>query len=416
MILEFRVRNYRSFRDKSVLSLVASGDKSHRDRNVIETGIRSLPGALRAVAIYGGNASGKSNLVRALSLMRGLVLGSTQLQPGNQFNVQPFQLDLEHRDKPSEFELTFIKNGTRYQYGFSVTPQRIHSEWLIVYQTSQPQTWFTRGISSETGKDEYKFGPNFSGQKNLWKESTRPNALFLSTAVQLNSVHLRDIYDYMQNMQIVGTSEMADIDKTLRFIQENTSRRVEEFLAAADIGISGIDLASRKGVAQSFQFDAATGEVKNTREEREFVVPLFQHAAKNGIVAFEYPDESEGTQKLFALAGHLFEIVAEGQILVIDELDRSLHPLLVKLLIEIFQDPDYNKTNAQLVFTTHNTSLLHSDILRRDQVWFTEKDGDGASMLAPLSSFAPRKHEALERGYLAGRYGGVPIVGRPRIT
>ncbi len=161
---------------------------------------------------------------------------------------------------------------------------------------------------------------------------------------------------------------------------------------------------------QAFNMDLATSELKNTREERDIYMPTFRHVTQNGSAIFELGDESEGTQKLFALAGPLLDIFKNGHVLVVDELDRSLHTLLVRQLVTMFQDPERNMHGAQLIFTTHDTILLDSDLLRRDQIWFTEKDSHQASIVFPLTEFTPRKNEAFGRGYLSGRYGAIPIL------
>ena len=192
----------------------------------------------------------------------------------------------------------------------------------------------------------------------------------------------------------------------------NTNNTVKDFLSEADISIDSISIDRRKGFIQAFNMDLATGEFKNIRVERDIDMPIFRHATQHGSAVFELGDESEGTQRLFALAGPLFEIFRNGRVLVIDELDRSLHTLLVRQLVAMFQDPEINTHGAQLIFTTHDTTLLDSDLLRRDQIWFTEKDSHQASILFPLTEFTPRKNEAFGRGYLSGRYGAVPILKR----
>lgn len=421
MLLQFRLRNYRSFRDENVLSLIASSDKTFRDTNVSQVGLRSLPGALRAVGIYGANASGKSNLIRAMALMRGIVLSSAGTQLGQLFNVQPFMLDPKSESEPSEFEIIFIRDSIRYQFGFSFTPDRIRSEWLVAYKTSQPQSWYSRRYNPISEEDEYEFGSHFQGQRNVWRASTRPNALFLSTAIQLNSEQLKPVFDWFVNGVTVfengGIPHFGGIpaaELTLNHLQKSdlTRNLVTQFLAAADIGISKIEIAKEKGLHQAFNFDAATGKIDHKIEEKEVFVPRFFHSTPKGSTLLNLQDESEGTQRIFLLAGPLFEILRNGCVMFIDELDRSLHALLVRQLVEMFQDPQLNTGGAQLIFTTHDTSLLSADLLRRDQVWFVEKDDDQASKIFPLTEFAPRKHEAFERGYLSGRYGAVPILKR----
>ena len=420
MLVEFRVRNFRSFRDEAVLSLVASSrDKTNEETTVMATGNKSVPRLLRAAAIYGANAGGKSNLVRAMQLLRGIVNDSAKLQAGQTFNVQPFRLDPAFAEQPVEYEITFLLNNVRYQFGFTLTTHKILSEWLIVYKSTQPATWYQRNFDTRTQKYEYNFFSNqLLGAKAVWSEATRDNALFLSTAVQLNSEQLRPIFAFLtEGLVIFENGAGPAPDYTISHIEQNNADRVREFLSTADIGIADIRLRKQTARRHDVRLDMATGQLESVlTEPREINVPTFEHKAGACLAAFDLPDESEGTQKLFAFAGPIFNILENGQVLVADELDRSLHALLVRQLIGMFQNPDINQKGAQLIFTTHDTSLLDGELLRRDQIWFAEKDEDQASRLNPLSDFSARKGEALERGYLAGRYGGVPILRTPRLN
>jgi hypothetical protein len=200
-------------------------------------------------------------------------------------------------------------------------------------------------------------------------------------------------------------------DSTTRHIRTPEGEiAVRSMMTAADIAISSIKAVPKKGVFQQANLDRHVGASETSRQEGELLLPQFTHRVGDVSAEFEYGDESQGTQKLFALAGPLLDIIKQGKILVIDELDRSLHPLLVRQVVSTFQDPALNDRGAQLLFTTHDTTLLDQTLLRRDQIWFAEKTAGQSSILVPLSDFSPRKGEALERGYLAGRYGGVPIL------
>lgn len=416
MLIEFRVRNFRSFREEAVLSLVASAaHKEHQETHVVtipeEIPFR-VPGVLISAAIYGANASGKSNLMRAIQLMRGIVVDSAKLEPNQKLNIQPFALDQESRAKPIEMEITFLKAGVRYQYGFTASPERVLSEWLLVYRTSKPQTWFRREYrASQKQSDHYSFGTGLQGQRHVWKKATRPNALFLSTAIQLNSEQLRPIFDWISSIVVFERGGAPFFSHTVEHILRNPQHQVEDLIRAADIAIAAIDIDVRTVTSAGVQFDMLTGNVeKLAPEAQELKVPVFRHDAPSGSAKFELPDESDGTQRLFSLAGPLFEIMRDGRLLCVDELDRSLHPLLVRQLVDMFHNPLINTGGAQLIFTTHDTSLLNAEILRRDQYWFTEKTADQDSQLFPLTDFSVRKDEAFERGYLTGRYGAIPIL------
>ena len=397
MLIEFRVKNFRSLRDEQVLSLVASKDTSLQDTHTLRTGLKAVPSLLRSAVVYGANASGKSNLVKALRHMRGVVLESASVrQPGQPFTVQPFRLDSRSASEPTEFEVTFLLEGVRYQYGFAMTPQRIVREHLLVYKAFKPQRWFERHFDVSTGKDVYDFGPGLKGAKHLWEGATRPNALFLSMAVQLNSEALRPVFDWFaKGLVILDEQTPLNPQTSIQWLRQAGRRQqLCDFLTAADISIADIEVVTRQAPDET--------------EEHQL---RFSHVTEQGRAVFDLMDESNGTRNLLFLAGPVLDILNQGLTLVIDELDTSLHTLLVRELVRLFHRSEVNTGGAQLIFTTHDTSLLDApDLFRRDQVWLVEKDRDQASALVALSEFSPRKNEALERGYLLGRYGGVPLL------
>ncbi len=414
MLLEFRVQNFRSIRDEQVFSCAASTDKTHADTHLAPTGLRYLPNAVRSAIVFGPNASGKSTLLSALNYMRAVVAESaTVIQPGQTYNVQAFRLDDRHTNEPTHFELSFMLNGIRHEYAFAMTPQRIVSESLRVYRTAKPTQWFSRRLASDGDSSEYEFSAFLTGSRKLWQDSTRPNALFLSTAAQLNSELLSPVFQWITE-RIVFVPAEALIDNSLTTAMLATDAglsTIRDFLAAADIAIADVKAVSRKGFRDQIVLQAgATAQV--TREERDLIFPVFRHDTATGSATFELHEESHGTQRLYGLIAPLLEVLRNGRILVVDELDRSLHPLLVRRLISMFHDPASNGANAQLLFSTHDTSLLDHTLFRRDQVWFTEKDNTQATHLYPLTDFSPRKQEAWERGYLTGRYGAVPFFPR----
>jgi uncharacterized protein len=413
MLLEFRLRNYRVFREDASLSLIASSDKALLEENTLPTGIAGAQRMVKAAAVYGPNAGGKTTLLRAMQLMRGIVLESAALKPDQTFNVQPFRLDVTSKDEPTLFEVTLLLDGVRHQYGFTFTPKRITSEWLLVYQsTRRPQTWINRTYDAATDTEAYDFSDYLSGPKKVWQEATRPNALFLSTAIQLNSESLQPLFKWFASaLNLFLDGGHIPFDFSTSMIEQDKDRSaITSMLNAADIGIHSIAVERKKGYSAQFSINPTTGEAVTMTAEQEVLLPKFRHVAGTITDDFDYPDESQGTQKLFALAGPILDIIDKGHTLVIDELDRSLHPLLVRQIVKTFQDPAINTKGAQLIFSTHDTSLLDSTLLRRDQIWFAEKNDTQASTLTPLSDFSARKNEAFERGYLTGRYGGIPVL------
>lgn len=414
MLIEFRTRNFRSLRDEQVLSLVASKDRTLQDTHTVATGLKAAPALLRSAVVYGANASGKSNLIKALQYMRGVVVESaTVIQPGQAFGVQPFRLDEESAGQPTKFEITFLLDSVRYEYGFALTSQRIVSEHLLVYKAFKPQRWFERRFDAASGKDVYEFGAALKGPKNVWEGATRANSLFLSMAVQLNSEQLRPVFDWFAN-RLVIFNEQAPLSPqfSVQMLKQEAQRKaISEFLRAADISIADIEVATRQVLAHSIRFDLATGRREEGPSEQEIEELKFHHVTEHGKAMFDLMDESGGTRNLLFLTGPVLDILNKGLTLVVDELDTSLHTLLVREIVRLFHRPELNASGAQLVFTTHDTALLDAyGLFRRDQIWLVEKDQNQASKLFSLLAFSPRKNEALERGYLDGRYGGVPFL------
>jgi len=412
MLVEFSATNFRSIRETQRLSLVANTSNDHSDTHLINSQNQATPHILKSAVIYGANASGKSNLISALSYMRAVVADSaTLIQAGQQFNVQRFKFDNSSSQKPSEFEITFILDGIRYQYGFSLLTDRIISEWLLVYKTNKAQVWFDRNYNPKTNEDDYTFSPYLTGEKKLWKRSTRANSLFLSKAVDLNSSALRPIFLWIvQKLNIIGAGDQPIPDFSIALAQlPEGNKQIMSYLAAADLSISGLSLETRKRKEISLKIEGEKPPVHSFIESEGFM-PIFLHQGTDGSGKLEYPEESLGTQRLFAFAGPIINVLKEGSVLVVDELDGSLHPMIVRFLLSIINSPTHNSNGAQLIFTTHDTTIMNIEIFRRDQIWFVEKDPAHATNLYPLTDFSPRANEALGKGYLMGRYGAIPFI------
>jgi len=414
MLLEFRVKNFRSLRDEQVLSMVASSDKTLLDRHALATGLNAAPHVLKSAVIYGANASGKSNLIKALQLMQALVLSSPDLPAGQAFGqCQPFRLDVGSAQAPTELDLTFLLDGVRYQYGVALTAERIVREHLRVYKAFKPQRWFDRHYDAVAERDVYSFGPALKGAKTLWEGATRPNALFLSVAVRFNSEALRPVLEWFAS-QLVILNEHSRLSETftVQMLKDEGLRKdICNFLRSADISIADIEVITRTAMVRAVNVNLVTGQHETIASEQPVDELRFHHSTDEGKAVFDLMDESSGTRNLLALAGPILDMLKMGRTLVVDELDTSLHPQLVQALVRLFHQPDINSGNAQIIFTTHDTSLLDAyGLFRRDQIWFVEKGHDQCSTLYPLLDFSPRKNEALARGYLQGRYGGVPFI------
>lgn len=415
MLLEFRVSNFRSIRDEQSLSLVpVSSDRSLEGSNVHQTGHAIVPAALKGAAVYGANASGKSTVLGAMAIMQALVRDSaTYVQAGQNLNVQGFAFDEKLRSGATSFELTVLIGGIRYQYGFSLTPERIVDEWLLVYRSSKPQEWFRREWKEEAKAYDYApFSSYFSGQKELWKKSTRDNALFLSTAVQLNCDQLKPLWDWIVASWMIFPSQAIPVlDPTLDAIEAGGAKAVLGFLNSADLGIIDISIERQMAKQNRFVFDGSTGKASVSEPvDVELRMPRFRHEAGLRSAVLDFAFESEGTQRLFSLSGFILAALDKGKTLVLDEIESSLHPLLVRHILGLFFSTETNPKGAQIIFSTHNTSLMDKAILRRDQIWLTDKGADQATVLASLSDYSPRKNEAFEKGYLEGRYGAIPVL------
>lgn len=408
MLLEFRIRNFRSLRDEAVFSMAASSDHQFVDTHTLATGLEKLPRVVSAAAIYGANASGKSNLIKGLQFMQNMVLSSSQVQPEAENNLTPFRLRDDANHFATLMEVTFIIDGVRHQYGFECTRKRVLSEWLLVYESAKPQVWFSRIYDEKKERYTYTYSDYFTGRKSVWEAATRKEVLFLTTAIQLNNEQLKPLYQKMASeLVIFPDGARIGFDYSASFAEkEGNAERMAALLAAADTGISSVAIHNQGG--KQVQFDFLTNQPQIS--DVELKVPHFGHRGEGRDYIFEMAEESVGTQLFFNLSGPLLDILERGRTLVVDELDSSLHPLLVRRIVDMFQSPETNPKGAQIVFTTHDVSLLDSHKMRRDQIWFAEKDNEQVTHLFPLLDFSPRKGEALEKNYLSGRYGGIPIL------
>jgi AAA15 family ATPase/GTPase len=304
--------------------------------------------------------------------------------------------------------VTYTDNGVRYQYSFALLRRRVVEECLLVYKSDKPQEWFYRTVDAQTDEDVYKFSTYFKGQKTVWQKSTKKESLFLSVAASLNSEQLQPVYNWFLSLLIIDARFSLNMDDMFDSLKDSQVKHdIMEFLSAADIGIA--DVETRTSLEKVPNWRENTKEPQFVEVERQR--PVFVHRSDEGAEEeFELREESQGTRRLFLLAFYLLPILKKGGILVVDELESSLHPALARFVVGLFNSAD-NKNGAQLIFTTHNAGLLDiKEIFRRDQIWFVEKDKTQATVLYPLTDFNPRKDAAIESGYLTGRYGAVPFV------
>lgn len=420
MLIDFSVANYRSILERQTLSMAASSYfKELEALNTFDSGLgEKAPRLLRSTVLYGPNASGKSTLIQALRFMKDQVLNShKESQAGDEIDTVPFKLTANSRVADSEFEVTFVEQGVRYEYGFRCNRERFTEEWFFAYPRGRAQKWFHRIFDEDAKKDLYKFSTSFEGERKRhdWKAQTRANALFFSTAIQLNNAQFKPAFDWFKHrLKVIDSAHNLGANYTMtRCKDEGDKNRVIEFMNSADLSIADIKLES-----EVFSLDLLPKEFSSILKEeisqkmtgKELLSVKFIHSdiETKEAIEFNENEESDGTRALFAFAGPWLDVTENDRVLVVDELDTSLHPLLVHHLVKRLH---HAGTKAQLIFTTHDTTLLSQKLLRRDQVWFMEKDtAKSSTRLYPLSDFSPRENEAVERGYLNGRYGGIPFL------
>lgn len=425
MLVEFRVKNFRSFRNEQVLSLVANSDKTLNE-NCAAIGKLRL---LKSVGIYGANASGKSNLIKAINTMQKLVLDSADFKPGKNLPTKAFLLDVKSQKEPSSFEVTFFHNGIRYQYGFTATSKRFQEEWLTAYPKGVGQAWYGRSFNKKTGDYDWKYSSFLKGEKARLADKTRENALFLSVGAQWNNEQLTTVYEWFKeklrvalpkdNFRPITAKMLLNVGKE-KDAKDELYEFVTEVLQKVDLGILGVNVEEGKfdvGKINFLEFispEFREEVLKRLEKEKTFRVEMVhRNVDTGGEVRLPLEEESDGTQRFFQLLGPWLGTVIGGYTVFVDELEASLHPLLTRELVKFIQNPKNNKTGAQLIFATHDTTLLDPELFRRDQIWFTEKNKDGATNLYSMSDYKerrPRKGEAMQKGYLSGRYGAIPIL------
>lgn len=421
MLIEFSIANYGLFKEKQTLSMVASTDNEHPENIFIPQTQKPVDYKLvKSVAIYGANASGKSQLCKAIRFMRDFILNSAvKIAPGEKIDFIPFKLNSKTEKQPGEFEIIFIFDGIRYQYGFIVDQQRIYEEWLYVYKTSKGQNWFYRVYDTDTQKYDYQFSKSLKGERRSLIEKTRDNALFLSLSAQFNHEQLLPIYMWFKKIRIIDANEENYPHETASLLEFNESSKnpILQLLKQADLNIEDIKIESFP-IYQSYEIPGGTPSAITKKlhareiemQPLQFYEFIFIHLQKDSDqkISFKQDEESYGTIRFLSLLGPFIKSLSQGNILIIDEISASLHSLLIRHLVQLYGKS--NKKNAQLIFTTHDTTQLDHSLFRRDQIWFTEKISEGASNLYPLTSYKPRKEESLQRGYLAGRYGATPFI------
>jgi predicted ATPase len=415
MLLRFAVGNVLSIAETQELSLVASKLKGS------ETGLLSIPGmsGLRAVPvalIYGANASGKTNFVQAFRFLRRAILYShSQGNPQGGVPREPFALDDEAETKPSHLEAEFVVGGVRYIFGFSCDSQSFLTEWLYAFPEGKRRKLYER-----EGK-HVEFGQTMLGAKKPLADFMRNNSLFISTATQNDHEELSKLVDFFRSSQYSGSLAVSPSTVTNTFKEGQIDPRTIIFLRTTGTGVVGLEQREKKipeeirllsseflALARKHLGDETLVDVEPNGKDMEIQL-LHQGLTKQHALPLRL--ESAGTRRLLIIMSKVLDALDKGTLLIIDELDASLHTLIAEQILELFSNPNYNPNGAQLIATTHDTNVLACEHLRRDQIWFCEKDGVGVTHIFSLADFKLRPTDRFEKGYLEGRFGAIPFAG-----
>ena len=418
MLLEFTVGNFLSFKEPVTLSLEASSISDFPE-NTFKKGRYTL---LKSAVVYGANASGKSNLIRAISEMRYIVSTSAKMSSKDSFAVMPFLLNTQTEILPSFFEILFLVEDVRYRYGFEVSPTKVHTEWLYQAKASVEKPLFIRD------GEVIEVSSKFPEGKNL-ERKTRENALFLSVCDQFNGEISKKVMEWFDSGNTISGLEHEDFrNTTFRLFRDPACRpALLDFLENLDLGFTEVQLEEEDFNPEKLSkfLPAGHRQTSISLDWKENKLVRFKtihdqfdpSGRKVRVIEFDLDThESSGTNKIFDLLGPVFDALLTGHLLVVDELDAKLHPLLTRALVALFNSVENNPLNAQLVFATHDTNLLTYGNFRRDQIYFTEKDKEGATSLYSLVEYkedgAPvRKDRSFEKDYIQGRYGAIPYLG-----
>lgn len=409
MIIDFTVQNFLSFRDEQTLSFVADNKNSAHSSHLLETPIAGLK-LLKVVVIYGPNASGKSNFLTALHRLKELVVTSVSNAPNDELHVMPFRLDKESSISPTSFEINFLCNGIRYNYSTLLDSKKIYSEYLSYYPKKYKKNIFTRELS-DSDEYIYSFGDDLK-PKRIYDDialKTSEKVLFLSKAIQDNSKFLKPVYDWFDKLLL----EQSSLEDAAKQIDTDNAFKQNflKFIRKQDIDIINVDIDSSSLAEKIIKSDKNMPPemreriLNNFNDKMVYDIQTFHKDSDGDLIPFEFGLESQGTHKLFALSPLILEKAPKT--FYVDELSSALHPLLVRNFLKTFHET----TDSQMVCVTHDTHLIDAEFLRKDQIYFVEKDQEQSSSLYSLLEFNPRNdRENWELRYLSGRYGATPYL------
>lgn len=428
MIIDFTVKNFLSIKDEQTLSMVSTSTHNNRDF-LIEVKNEKFK-LTSSTIIYGANASGKSNILNALHAFQWFVSNSGKLDIDDEIPVfRYFRLDKTSKNKTAAFEIEFISNkGIRYRYGFEYNNRRVVKEELFFYPEHRKALLFSRNPDKPI-----KYGIHFKGEKKIIERLLLPNSLFLSKAANITDSPVHDAYTYIRDNLVtrLGSLFGSRFKETTGLInknQDNFKQKVLNLLKAADFNIDRIELEKdEKKIPDVSDFpvympETVKNKIRNDLSLKERIGhPVFDTTGKkSGIEFFDLEnDESIGTIKMYELAAPLIHALSNGTVLFIDEIERSLHPEICKLIVELFRNRDMNRNGAQLIATTHDTCIMEIKNLKKEQIWFTEKLTDGSTELFSLDDFNKnqvRKGISFSKWYKDGRFRAVPAIDYSKLN
>jgi hypothetical protein len=413
MLIGFSIRNFRSFLSRQSFGFAASPDRAHESTHCMRTGMKSVPRLSKSAIIFGANGSGKTNFVIALQALRDLVLHSTAYSE-HQFAelYTPFQFG-PSAYSPTEFEIDILVEKVRYRYSVSFNAQRICSERLLVYRTGKAQRWFERSYDEVSRTEQWApFSPNFNGPREMWRKATRTKALFLTTAAQLNSAQLKPLAHWFEHcLEIIMPGDALDVARIATSLQDPEFKgKALRLLHSVGIKVDDVRVADQEASSQEQSAARSSSMTHAPHLAGRLQVEFLYSCEGWPPVWLESEYEAAGIHRLFGLLGPLLEAIEKGKLMVVDEFDANLHPLVARFLINFINDPQVSDHGAQLLLVSHNTTLMDLEMLRRDEIWLTETDVSHATILSTVLRSSPRKHEQIAKGYLRGRYGGVPAI------
>lgn len=417
MLFNFTIGNFRSFSERSTLSMEPAPISDFPENVVKQEPYRFLSSAV----IYGANASGKSNLLRGMNAMKRIVVENFDKRSVSELPYDPFMLNARTSHEPSFYEVVFWVENIKYRYGFEADRTSIHSEWLFLTEKRKSEKPLFLRIP-----EGIEVMRNFPEGKDL-EEKTRDNALFLSVVDQFNGRIASKIMKWFRSFNIISGLSHDDY-RTITFAMldmPEMDQLLNSFFKAADLGFEKIKLEKKKLNLNDLPTDVPEDILKQMISDLEGKNLVNLHTVhkvfddnQNFIKEIDFDtrrQESAGTNKIIDLSGPIFATLNSGGVLVIDELDAKLHPLLTQSIVKLFQSQEINKNGAQLIFATHDTNILSICNLRRDQIYFVEKNRIGSSDLYSLVAYNKdgkvRKDRSFEKDYINGRYGAIPYFG-----